>query len=44
MVGNREVETEQADDGPDQTFSLAQGQAEDGLERQGCQDRQKLWG
>jgi hypothetical protein len=40
MVGNREIETQQANDRADQPFSLAQGQAEHGLERQRRRDRQ----
>ena len=40
MVGNREIETEQANDGADQAFGLAQSQTEHGLERQGRRDRQ----
>ena len=34
MVGHREIETEQADDGPDQPFSLAERQAEHGAQGQ----------
>src|SRR4051812_10959385 len=41
MVGNGEIETKQADDGADQAFGLAQGQAEYGLERQRRRDRQR---
>src|SRR3954466_15391258 len=40
VVGNRESETEQTNDGADQAFGLAQGQAEHGLERQRRRDRQ----
>src|SRR3954463_4498437 len=38
--GNRESETEQANDRADQAFGLAQRQAEYGLERQRRRDRQ----
>jgi hypothetical protein len=41
MVGNGEIETKQTDDGADQAFGLAQGQAEYGLERQRRRDRQR---
>jgi hypothetical protein len=41
MVGHGEVETEQVEDGGDQPFGLAQGQAEHGAERQGRRDRQR---
>src|SRR3954454_17111756 len=41
MVGNREIETEQTEDGADQPFGLAQGQAEYGCERQRRRDRQR---
>src|SRR5687768_12060926 len=40
MVGNREIETEQTNDGADQAFGLPQSQAEHGLERQRRRDRQ----
>ena len=40
MVGNREIETQQANDRADQAFGLAQSQTEHGLERQGRRDRQ----
>src|SRR4051812_20579576 len=40
MVRHGESETKQADDGADQAFGLAQGQAEHGLERQRRRDRQ----
>ncbi len=40
MVGNGEIETKQAKDGADQTFGLAQSQAEHSLERQRRRDRQ----
>ena len=41
MVGNGEIETKQTEDGADQAFGLAQGQAEYGLERQRRRDRQR---
>src|SRR4051812_22142893 len=40
MVGNRESETQQANDGADQAFGLAQSQTEHGLEGQRRRDRQ----
>src|SRR4051812_12713100 len=40
MVRNREIETEQADDGADQPFGLAQSQTEHSFEGQGRRDRQ----
>ena len=40
MVGYREIETEQADDGSDQTFGLPQRQAEHGTQGQCRCDRQ----
>ena len=40
MVGNREIETQQANDRADQAFALAQSQTEHGLEGQGRRDRQ----
>ena len=40
MVGHREVEPEQGEDGGDEAFGLAQRQAEHGPERQGRRDRQ----
>src|SRR5215207_3578431 len=40
MVGNSEIETEQANDRADQAFGLAQRQAEHGLEGQRRRDRQ----
>src|SRR3954468_1373873 len=40
MVRDREIETEQADDGADQPFGLAQSQAEHSFEGQGRRDRQ----
>src|SRR3954468_4694018 len=40
MVGNREIETQQANDRADQPFGLAQSQTEHGLEGQGRRDRQ----
>src|SRR5215203_2914350 len=40
MVGNREIETQQANDRADQAFGLAQRQAEHGLEGQRRRDRQ----
>ena len=41
MIGNGEIKTEQADDGPDQPLGLAQSQAEDGTQGQCCHDRQR---
>src|SRR3954470_546375 len=41
MVRHGESETKQADDGADQAFGLAQGQAEYGLEGQRRRDRQR---
>ena len=38
MIRHREVEPKQAYQGTDQALGLAQGQAEDGPERQGRQD------
>src|SRR5271156_1706410 len=40
MVRDREIETEQADDGADQPFGLPQSQAEHGAQRQRRRDRQ----
>src|SRR4051794_40444933 len=40
MVGNREIETQQANDRADQAFGLAQSQTEYGFERQRRRDRQ----
>ena len=40
MVGHGEIETEQADDRPDQTFGLAQREAEHGAQGQRRRDRQ----
>src|SRR3954451_18476427 len=40
MVGNREIEIQQANDRADQAFGLAQSQAEHGFERQRRRDRQ----
>ena len=40
MVRNGEIETEQADDGADQPFGLAQSQTEHSFERQRRRDRQ----
>src|SRR3954451_19046432 len=40
VVGNGEVQPEQADDGADQPFGLAKRQAEDGAQGQRRQDRQ----
>src|SRR3954462_4700632 len=40
MVRNREIETEQADDGADQPFGLAQSQTEHSFDGQGRRDRQ----
>src|SRR3712207_8440040 len=40
VVRNREVEAEQAEDGPDQALGLAQGQAEHSSQGQGCRDGQ----
>ena len=40
MVRDGEIETEQADDGADQPFGLAQSQAEHGPQRQRRRDRQ----
>src|SRR3954465_8581790 len=40
MVRHGESETKQTNDGADQAFGLAQGQAEYGLERQRRRDRQ----
>src|SRR4051812_13579584 len=39
-IARTPYKTEQADDGADQSFGLAQSQAEHGLERQGRRDRQ----
>ncbi len=41
VVWHGQSEPEQADDGADQAFGLAQGQAEHGPERQRAQDRQE---
>ena len=41
MVGNGEIETKQTDEGADQAFGPAQGQAEYGFERQRRRDRQR---
>src|SRR4051795_10986165 len=40
MVRDREIENEQADDGADQPFGLAQSQTEHSFEGQGRRDRQ----
>src|SRR5215218_6262097 len=40
MIGDGEVQPEQADNGADQPFGLPERQAEDGAQGQGCQDRQ----
>ena len=41
MVRDGQSEPEQADDGADQAFGLAQSEAEHGPERQPCQDCQR---
>jgi hypothetical protein len=41
VIGDGEIEPEQAHDGTDQAFGLAQRQTEHGPERQRCQDRQR---
>src|SRR5215218_8085205 len=40
MIGDGEVQPEQADNGADQPFGLPERQAEDGAQGQGRQDRQ----
>ena len=44
VVRHGEIEPEQAHEGADQALSLAQRQPEHGPERQGCSDRQSLYG